>query len=41
MMAALYYLGLVLLIPGAFIAVFFLSVDRVAGQGRWAGSSSG
>lgn len=33
MMAALYYLGLVLLIPGVFIAVFFLSVDRVAGQG--------
>ena len=33
MMAALYYAALVLLIPGAFIAVFFLSVDRVAGQG--------
>jgi hypothetical protein len=32
-MVVLYYLGLVLLIPGAFIAVFFLSVDRVAGQG--------
>jgi hypothetical protein len=33
MMVALYYLGLILLLPGAFIAVFFLSVERVAGQG--------
>ena len=33
MMAALYYLGLALLIPGAFIAIFFLTVDRVAGHG--------
>ena len=33
MMAALYYLSLLLLLPGAFIAVFFLSVERVAGQG--------
>ena len=33
MMAALYYAALVLLIPGAFIAVFFRTVDRVAAQG--------
>ena len=33
MIVACYYLGLILLLPGAFIAVFFLAVDRVAAQG--------
>jgi hypothetical protein len=33
MIVALYYLSLILLLPGAFIAVFFLSVERVAGEG--------
>ena len=33
MMAALYYLSLALLLPGAFIAVFFLTVERAAEQG--------
>jgi hypothetical protein len=33
MAVALYYLSLILLLPGAFLAVFFLSVEQVAGQG--------
>ena len=33
MIVGLYYLGLILLLPGAFIAVFFLTVERAAGQG--------
>jgi len=33
MMVGLYYLGLILLLPGACIAVFFLTVERAAGQG--------
>jgi hypothetical protein len=33
MIVACYYLSLILLLPGAFIALFFLAVGRVAGQG--------
>ena len=33
MMAGFYYLSLILLLPGVFIALFFLTVEQAAGQG--------